>query len=146
MANKLYRSFLHWSLETAFGQVQVPEPVKFYVYAVNPAFSFIQANETLADLPGGSIALKSKQVTVNLFTDASTTIAPIVDLFEGQELINVVGILLVAEWMDGDISKSRLVAFMDDWDQSVIPVNTTERIKLAFEQNFLFRIGSVASL
>lgn len=146
MANKVFRSFLHWSLQTAFGTVQVPEPVKFYVYATTAAYGFSPSQETLTDLPPGGLGIKSKQVTVNLFADASTEITPIIDLFEEQELIGVTGILLVAEWMDGDVEKSRLVAYMDIWDQSVIPVNTTERIKLAFEQNFLFRIGSVAAL
>ncbi len=146
MSNKVYRSFLHWSLQSAFGQAGPAEQVKFFIYATSTAFAFNHAHETLADVSAGSVLIKSKEVEPTIFADASVEIAPIIDLFEEQELFNVGGILLVAEWMDGDVGKNRLVAFMDNWDQSVIPVNTTERIKLAFEQNFVFRIGSVAAL
>ena len=146
MANKVFRSFLSWSLQTAFGAVSVAEPVKFYVYAVNADYGFNHSQETLADVTPGSLGIKSKEVTVNVLPDGSTEIAPIVNLFEEQELVGVTGILLVAEWMDGAVQKSRLVAHMDVWDQSIIPVNTTERIKLAFEGNFLFRVGNVGPL
>lgn len=146
MSNKVYRSFLHWSLQSAFGQTGPAEEVKFYIYATNIAFGFNHAHQTLADVTAGSVTIKSKEVHPTIFSDASLEIGAIIDLFEEQELVNVTGIILVAEWMDGDVEKNRLVAYMDTWDQSVIPVNTTERIKLAFEQNFVFRIGSVAAL
>lgn len=146
MANKMYRSFAAKALKAACGVGAPAEQVKFYAYATNPSFGFNTNHSTLSDLADGSYPLKSVQLTETLAADGSLHLAPQINVFDDQPITNMTGVLIVAEWMDGTVAKNSLVAFIDTWDQSVKPVTTTEVMKLAFTNGFVFRLGSVAAL
>jgi hypothetical protein len=146
VANKLYRSFAAKALKAACGVGAPAEQVQFYVYATNALFAFNVNHSTLSDLPSGSFPLKSVQLTETLGTDGALHLAAQLNVFDDAAITGMTGLVLVAEWMDGLVPKNSLVAFIDTWDQSIKPVTTTEVIKLAFTNGFVFRLGSVAPL
>lgn len=143
MANTVYRSWLAKCLAAGCGVSPPANVVTFYVYAVDSTFGFNTLHGQLSDLVAGSYHNKSAAVTHVLEADGSLNFPVITDLFNGAAVAGMDGLIITAEWVDGTTPKNSLVAYIQTWDQSITPVTTTEAIKLAFTNNFVFRLGSV---
>lgn len=146
MSNVLYRSFAAKALRAACGFGAPVAEGQIYCYAVDSAFGFNPMHSVLDDLPVGCVGSKSVPLIQELDDDGQLKITTQVNLFADAPVTGMIGLVFTVEWMDGDVAKNSLIAFVDTWDESVTPVTTTEWLKLSFTHRFVFRLGSVAEI
>lgn len=145
MANRFYPNFFGHCMKAAVGGsfIDQPEEVKLFAYVTNASFGYNVNHKQVSEINPVGLGAKSKEIPYTVSDDGTISATAILDIFEEAEVVDMYGFILVFEWLDGVAEKSSLIAHIDQWDQSVIPVNTTEIVKLAFQDNFLLRLGNV---
>ena len=140
--NQIYPKFIVNALGAMLAGSGPDSAPTLYFYALKADYVFDPAHETLSDVTPAYRLAKSDAIDGTIQADGSVSIPAVVDAFNRAELIDVAGLILVSEWTGGDA----LVFYMNVWTNTGLPFSAPAQVNIEFDDDFAFRLGSVAPI
>lgn len=140
--SQLYPKFLANLLVYVLGGTDEAIPVPdLRMVALNADYTFDAAHQNLDDVPAEAILATSQILDATVEEDATLRVATTADLFEGESIVDCTSIVLYAHY---DVSDATLlIAHFDSWANTGVPFTAPTTVALAFQNDFVFRLGNV---